>query len=881
MQDREIPLLFIVYNYDHERCLNTLKSIIRPKNPAWSRVQVVYIPRAQKKEPKDLEKFLNKHAGVITRLRAQTPGESALKQALQAGEEDAFVCITQSGVTYEENLPQSLDKALGQEEEPVYVMPVGGVMLPEYIQQINRYCFREDEPEDFRESYDLPAYGYFVYLFSKKLVPTVIDSEERELYEIWKLLMKMLAVREEIPALGEFGCQARGLKNFPEFWKETVAMDSKTEVFCKEFLEELFLWASCAEGVKLSFVRYNLLRFAVTYASYYQVTPGEEERASAIRVWMEHFIEGLRDESLLVLNTQMLRSHKRYFLSRDTMEVSQNPEIQKRKADILDPDQYPADLAFVTLKKDSLTLEWRVHVFQKDVGQVFVTWQGVDYPAERMTREEEKYWFDLQTAKSAYFRCTIPLGQVRGPEPIHLWNQTEGQRIANDVMNFGKYTPFDKNRFLVYEREGWLLYYEQEKGCLYLEAATPGRRRKLHRKQIRSLWNMGDMSGKKAILIHEFCRILAKCWRKKVWLISDRTNRADDNGEAFFQHLCEHPVEGVQPYYVISKACEDFERMKQYGKVIDVLSWKHKILHLISEYEISSQANNPVINPFGKYYVNYKNLMADRKFVFLQHGVIKDDLSGWLNRYNRSMVGFIVTTRPEWQSILDYDYDYTEKEVWLTGIPRYDKLYHDEKNYVTIMPTWRKSLSAGTDELGVWKVDEEFRESAYFQFYNQLLNSERLLTAAKKYGFQVCFMPHPNVVPALSMFHKREDVEFFGQKKSYREIFAQSNLILTDYSSVAFDFAYLRKPVVYAQFDHDEFFNGGHSYDLGYYDYEKDGFGEVSYNLEDTIDTLISYMERDCKVKPEYLERINRTFCYHDSNCCARVVEKIMEDRQG
>ena len=41
---------------------------------------------------------------------------------------------------------------------------------------------------------------------------------------------------------------------------------------------------------------------------------------------------------------------------------------------------------------------------------------------------------------------------------------------------------------------------------------------------------------------------------------------------------------------------------------------------------------------------------------------------------------------------------------------------------------------------------------------------------------------------------------------SYKDIFAQTDLMITDYSSVAFDFAYLRKPIVYSQFDRDSFF---------------------------------------------------------------------------
>ena len=90
-------------------------------------------------------------------------------------------------------------------------------------------------------------------------------------------------------------------------------------------------------------------------------------------------------------------------------------------------------------------------------------------------------------------------------------------------------------------------------------------------------------------------------------------------------------------------------------------------------------------------------------------------------------------------------------------------------------------------------------------------------------------------------------VKFLDANAQYRDIYAQSNLVITDYSSACFDFAYLRKPIVYCQFDREEFFAGEHVYTKGYFDYERDGFGEVEYDLESTVDRIIEYMENGCR----------------------------------
>lgn len=82
--------------------------------------------------------------------------------------------------------------------------------------------------------------------------------------------------------------------------------------------------------------------------------------------------------------------------------------------------------------------------------------------------------------------------------------------------------------------------------------------------------------------------------------------------------------------------------------------------------------------------------------------------------------------------------------------------------------------------------------------------------------------------------------------------------------------------MIYCQFDREDFFRGGHVCVQGYFDYERDGFGEVTYDLESTVDKIIEYVENDCKLKDKYRERIDRFFAFNDQNNCQRVLEKIL-----
>ena len=233
---------------------------------------------------------------------------------------------------------------------------------------------------------------------------------------------------------------------------------------------------------------------------------------------------------------------------------------------------------------------------------------------------------------------------------------------------------------------------------------------------------------------------------------------------------------------------------------------------------------------------------------------------------------FVTAARPEHASVLQEPRYQCEQIACLTGLARFDRLYNDPKKIITVMPTWRKYLakpqSTVQDEHAL--VDD-FTSSDFFRTYNALLNHPRLLAAAKRTGYSVRFMPHPLLRSAMPLFQRNEQVDFYPYDARYRDIFAESDLIITDYSSAVVDFAYLRKPVVYFHFDREEFTSGKHIYIPGYFDYETMGFGEVTYDLETLVDCIIGYMENHCSMKPEYVQRADAFFAFNDKNNCRPV----------
>ena len=357
-----------------------------------------------------------------------------------------------------------------------------------------------------------------------------------------------------------------------------------------------------------------------------------------------------------------------------------------------------------------------------------------------------------------------------------------------------------------------------------------------------------------------------------IWVLMDRDDKAGDNAEFLYEYIQKNYI-NQDICFVINKGSSDWKRLNSKGfNMIDHGSYKHKEILEKCTLLISSQCGF-IVEPFNKLNTNYKR-------VFLQHGVIKDDLSNWLNNVKTDLV--ITSTPNEYKSIVNdhTKYVFSKNEVKLTGLPRFDSLHKNRENYsknILLMFTWRKEVTGSfiSNEKSIREFNTDFKETYYYKSINNLLNNVYLEYLSKKYGFKFVLCPHPNMEPYLECFDIPSHIVILDKTSSIHETINDSAMIVTDYSSVAFDFAYQNKAVAYYQFDQKSFFNGEHTYTIGYFDYDTDGFGPIETEEERFISRLEEILANDCKPTDLYMERINSTFASRDDNNCERVYEAI------
>ncbi|MBE7186963.1 CDP-glycerol glycerophosphotransferase family protein [Jatrophihabitans endophyticus] len=372
------------------------------------------------------------------------------------------------------------------------------------------------------------------------------------------------------------------------------------------------------------------------------------------------------------------------------------------------------------------------------------------------------------------------------------------------------------------------------------------------------------------------------------WVLIDRVFNADDSAEHLFRYLRKHRP-GVNAWFVIADGTTDHRRLRRAGgrRVLTHGSLKWKLAMLNCEHLISSHIDEVIVKPEAIMRLAPK---PKWRVTFLQHGIMKDDLSTWLNRKNIDV--FVTSTPAEYESVVaDHTtYRYTAREVRLTGLPRFDRILEegrkvppDKRDYILVAPTWRDWLTVASrvDGLGRHEVRTGLKESEYAQEWAAVVNSPELRELAERSGLKVAVLLHPNLqgTGVLELPSYVTPLSFEGQ--NIQEHFARARVLITDYSSMFFNAAYIERPVVYFQFDRERVLQGGHLGRRGYFDYERDGFGPVTVTASEAIGAVIKAVENGPAPDPFYLERIRATFPDRDGRCCERVADAIAESSRS
>ena len=173
------------------------------------------------------------------------------------------------------------------------------------------------------------------------------------------------------------------------------------------------------------------------------------------------------------------------------------------------------------------------------------------------------------------------------------------------------------------------------------------------------------------------------------------------------------------------------------------------------------------------------------------------------------------------------------------------------------MPTWRPW------DYNLARISPE--ESGYFRFVSSI--AERI---PEEYKDNLVILPHPLIKDA---FVNTTLERYVTTEGSYDDILKETELLITDYSSIAYDAFYRGAKVIFC-WEEMEYCMEQYG---GYLKLnEENVFGDVSRNYEDIPELIRSnYL---LPQRPEYLERFKSLVEFHDGKNTARLIEALSKD---
>lgn len=346
---------------------------------------------------------------------------------------------------------------------------------------------------------------------------------------------------------------------------------------------------------------------------------------------------------------------------------------------------------------------------------------------------------------------------------------------------------------------------------------------------------------------------------------------AQDNGFYFFDYCMKHQDKtkgNIEFYYMIDKKSPDYKKVRKYrDRIVPFLSLRHMIYIQAAKLLISTDSKAHAYAWRQKGSILYDTVQS-KKNVFLQHGVIgfKNITSMYGKKTGSSCNLFIASSERE-KEIIHNELGYANKNIKVTGLARWDVLKHVDapQKEIVVMPTWRSWLDSVTDE--------EFCQSSYYKHYEGLLSDGDLQRFMEEEDLTITFYLHPimgEFIKDFSVCNPRIRLISFGEQP-LNEIIMRAKLMITDYSSAAWDMFYLKKPVIFYQFDVEDY-EAVHG---SYLDFEKDLFGRRAFSIEELVYRIKQVAKDGYQLEKEYLAKWDDAFAYVDHNNSERILEAI------
>ncbi len=374
-----------------------------------------------------------------------------------------------------------------------------------------------------------------------------------------------------------------------------------------------------------------------------------------------------------------------------------------------------------------------------------------------------------------------------------------------------------------------------------------------------------------------FKQLIAFCvslvWKTKkaksiVLLYEKNSSKYEESASIVYEKLIDKGYDNA--YFILDKNYEYYNKIpEKYCKnIIHKYTFKHYLYYFTSKTFIGTEA---LPHAFDLKTCNilplYKTIRKDLRYVFLQHGVmymvsLDSESRNMFKRKNLAKYRVVVSSEAEKKHFTTLG-RHLDEDIYVCGLPKYDKnTLNADADKIVIMPTWRP-----------WEINiarSEFSQSPYYKMLMKIYNN-----VPGDLKNNVVILPHPLIVNELTKASPEVTNKLLLNAR-YDDVLKTARLLITDYSSIAFDSFYRGSNVIF-YWEEKDYCMAQYGPSTKLMLNEDNVYGDYFYSEKGLSEAILrNYNNPQTE---EYKKRYSHLVDFHDGKNTERLIEFLKKDR--
>ncbi len=227
----------------------------------------------------------------------------------------------------------------------------------------------------------------------------------------------------------------------------------------------------------------------------------------------------------------------------------------------------------------------------------------------------------------------------------------------------------------------------------------------------------------------------------------------------------------------------------------------------------------------------------------------------------------LITTSFEFQDIAAKAFNMSKEKIRITGYPRNDVFFgasqKQTKNKIIYLPTLRKTIGS--------EIDMFFKFGFDAKKISKMLNKHNAELYLKLHPVNIFEKDFIDLISQFNNINILYNIDIYDSINDY-------NILITDFSSIYFDFLLTDKPIIFTTFDKEEFIKDEREL---YFNYDEITPGEKADNWNDVLIKISEILELKDNFKENRKQIKKRFFRFNDGENSERVYNLIKDFVDG